>query len=111
MKVMVAQDDIDNGTACDCYLCPVARALQRLGLDAEVDDTDVLMIDKHLWTIEFPLPDPAREFIAKYDTGLPVEPFEFEMEFPPELEEAVRDGSIFNVRSEPFQWEATCESR
>lgn len=88
LTIQVTEEDIGEGVKSDCYLCPIARAMDRCtGGSASVWSTyakivlhgDVLTID--------PLPQSARDFIANFDETRPdhrrePEPFSFEIELP-----------------------------
>ena len=87
IRVSVTQEDIDAGVACDCEKCPIARAMRALGYNATVDD-DIVYIwneelrwegKKLLWRR---LPEVAVRFVAAFDGGQVVEPFEFELVVP-----------------------------
>lgn len=79
MKIEVTEEDIKLGQKESCYMCPIARAIERT--------------TKSLWGVrgEFAfrasspdicvdLPDAAQNFISLFDSGCPVEPFTFEIE-------------------------------
>lgn len=75
MKIQVTEEDIALGVPLKNVLCPVARAITRaVGKEACVTNL-YYSID----TFEFPLPVVAIDFIANFDIGRPVKPFEFEL--------------------------------
>jgi hypothetical protein len=77
MNISVTQSDINNGTAANCRVCPIALAIQRVMEDPR-------------WTVHYGtafcgsrmarLPVEASRFVRMFDTGWPVEPFEFELD-------------------------------
>ncbi len=84
MKITVTQEHIDGGVKDSPWACPIARALPRApaGYDYEVFEDRV-----HLWSSREGarysyLPEEARLFVAKFDNGEAVEPFEFELDLP-----------------------------
>lgn len=81
MKITVTQDDIAAGVRDSCFKCPIARAVNRaFGIDnAVVGPREVSHYrgNRKLW--QFPLPPEARQFITRFDHGLPVAPMEFEL--------------------------------
>lgn len=105
VTISVTDDDIKEGHRCDCYYCPVARAIQRMlkpssasinQVLAEVTPrgvtiiyntitiSDVLGMTHHnLCSLEkIRIPEPATFFINRYDGGHKVTPFSFELDIP-----------------------------
>lgn len=93
MKIEVTQDDIDKGQASNCVSCPIALALKRQC--PEFATVNVKYSFAFFWSnptnwkdMDYKpvgdcvaeLPFEARKFIGRFDIGLPVEPFEFELE-------------------------------
>lgn len=84
IKVSVTAEDIANGKHGNCSLCPVALAVNR----AIGQKFDAVRIGFR--NAEFGYGDPdervlpwrAQEFVLDYESGRPVEPFEFEMDVP-----------------------------
>jgi hypothetical protein len=86
MRITVTQDDIDNGFRGTACACPVARAVGRaFGVPPLVNQVSVgwsigirqSPADRYMtW---YALPDVADDFIRKFDTKQPVEPFAFEL--------------------------------
>ena len=81
MKIQVTQEDIDEalklkGTDFWCYICPIAQALQRMFPGERL--IHVTQIDCYIGKL-FKLPMVARAFIMDLDSGLTVQPFEFEL--------------------------------
>jgi hypothetical protein len=94
MKVVVnvTAEDIDHGERNWCTRCPVALGLRRTFpranlVAAHCDHYEVRYggPEVHAGT----LPRPARDFIARFDGGIVVFPFAFELEVPEDLEEAM----------------------
>lgn len=79
-RITVTQGDISAGQPGKCGYCPVALAIRR-ALGALVSAIMVDMLWIHLWDAEghweIETPDEAGDFIAAFDKGLPVQPFEF----------------------------------
>ena len=78
MKIQVTQKHIDLGTRCSCWNCPVAKAI----LDFNPKFISVAVRTRSI-SVGVSLtgftPPIVREFIHKYDSSQPVEPFEFEL--------------------------------
>lgn len=82
MQIEVEQPDIDEGLACNCDACPIARATQRklpAGVMVQVQSrfAQVFVMGKHVKSIW--MPAEAREFIKAFDAGEPVQPFSFDL--------------------------------
>jgi hypothetical protein len=78
MKITVTQEDIDTGWHSDCSNCPIARAAKRvpeLGACAVSPTT----IRSHLTGQMYYLPEEAQRFVNRFDLGLKVGPFEFDL--------------------------------
>ena len=81
MKIKVTQEHIDYGGA-DAVSCPVALAVND-AYSCDVNDEFVsvsinrIIVYPHGVTTD--LPDVTKEFIACYDLGRPVRPFDFEL--------------------------------
>ena len=79
VKVKVTQEDISNGAVWNACKCPVALALNRtLGRVVRVTTASWWACNEPTKLRE--LPPEALEFILKFDAGLEVAPFEFEVE-------------------------------
>ena len=75
MKVQVTEEDIAKGVPLKIHKCPVARAIARVvGKEVRVANLSYSFDGS-----EFPLPSVAIDFIADFDIGRPVQPFEFEL--------------------------------
>ena len=81
--VEVTQRDIDDGEPRNCYMCPVALALQRVtGLSVDVDGPILYLFPMHASKLLYCYaPVPVRAFMNRFDTGKPVQPFTFEAKF------------------------------
>lgn len=78
MRIVVTKEDIADGRAFTCTKCPVALAMSRaFGMPIYVGPTswgafkDGGPIGR--------TPELAAEFMTRFDVGLPVQPFEFEV--------------------------------
>ena len=85
MKVKVLEDDIADGDPRTCVSCPIALAL------LAVDGVDFASVGTKMARVRFAgraekefsiyrLPAEAIRFIAQFDRGNKVEPFEMELE-------------------------------
>jgi hypothetical protein len=85
MKIKVEQRHIDAGVKCAPCGCPIALALMDAvphGPEDRVSvGTDSCGVEPHGRSY---LPRAAREFIARFDCDMAVEPFEFEVKFNPD---------------------------
>ncbi|HYT44605.1 MAG TPA: hypothetical protein VEP90_19905 [Methylomirabilota bacterium] len=84
MIVKVTQENIDNGTAADCRACPIALAvLSATKLEGKFNKVSVARCSVWFVTPEdvfdYKLPESARMFIQRFDSGQMVYPFEFEL--------------------------------
>ncbi len=76
MKIKVEQSDIDGGARCNGNHCPIALAIKRA---IKSDDVCVGVIDGRIGLREILLPPAAIDFVAQFDLGKDVTPFEFEI--------------------------------
>jgi hypothetical protein len=83
MLIRVTQADIENGQKTDCYLCPIALAINRaIGKDsssfwgAQVYRTQ---LTPHLGYKQVLTPRRVERFIVRFDHNLPVQPFNFRL--------------------------------
>jgi hypothetical protein len=91
--ITVLQDDIDNGKPRSSRDCAIALAAKReLFTDILIGSTDIWIGSTGFTAsnIETPaergtLPVEALAFILRFDQGLPVEPFKFEVDLQPKL--------------------------
>lgn len=79
-KIKVTQKHIDEGVRVDPQCCPIALAIcEQLALlsvnDVSVAGTRIRVRDRFI-----SIPSVAKDFVNKYDSWLPVSPFEFELE-------------------------------
>jgi hypothetical protein len=87
VKVQVTQEDIDNGTPGKPCSCPVALAVLRAfnvsGVYISVEPVYITFQPRYLSHHEYyATPSSVASFVAMFDTGFPVEPFEFELGEP-----------------------------
>jgi hypothetical protein len=91
MLIHVLQRHIDQGQPTLCRSCPLALAIDELqifpGLIVFVESgiNNLLcgwlrFIDNKVAVHQFSLPFEASEFIYKFDSGIPVYPFSFELD-------------------------------
>lgn len=85
--ITVTQEDIDLGEAANCCLCPIARATRRAFKARTVNVTGRLYVYFKPTSLEnlnplsiYALPPEAEQFVADFDNGKGVEPFEFEVD-------------------------------
>lgn len=77
MLIEVTREDIDHGLAGSCGSCPVALAIRRRFPDGWVR---VGIRCVYAGGRAYHLPSGAIEFIERFDGGMPVEPFSFELD-------------------------------
>lgn len=75
--ISVTKEDIENGETQSKYSCPIALALKRAEPAASIH-----VYKQHLKvdSVIYELSPRIQTFIAYFDNGLPVEPFEFSLE-------------------------------
>jgi hypothetical protein len=87
-KFSVTQEDIERGEASNCAWCPVAWALRRFDERAK----DYCAVTRYNIRMGWHFDDDAvaarptksvRSFIHRFDSGLPVTPFNFALELKP----------------------------
>lgn len=77
--VNVTQEDIDKGKKGSCSQCPVALAgIRSVGKSFYVGPT--MFAFRFNWIAE--LPKCVVDFIERFDSGQPVQPFTFDIEIP-----------------------------
>jgi len=79
MKIRVTSEDIAKGQRCNARFCPVALALQRTTNNPNIVAIGNWGYDTRKLSSQFDLPMKVMRFIDAFDSGNPVEPFEFEM--------------------------------
>jgi hypothetical protein len=86
ITVHVTQDDIRDGQAGVCRECPVALAIKRAlpGIDVHVSYERVSLGGPRRQEL-LCTPDAVQEFIGRFDSALPVEPFGFTLDIPGHL--------------------------
>lgn len=76
IKIDVTAEDIVNGVRGVAFACPIARAVKRMGSSQVYVAYGCLECDEG----EGFLPKSASDFVDRFDEGLPVSPFSFEVE-------------------------------
>lgn len=86
MKIQVTKEHIEKGREQSCRRCPIALALaEQLNCGVMVNNSHVeiyksrSVIPSELKELVL-LPKTARRFVARFDNGVSVKPFEFEFE-------------------------------
>lgn len=80
MKVSVTQDHIDRGLRHSAGFCPIALAMnEQHGPGHLVATCESLFTNEDGVVAWLKMPSEADDFIGKFDTGEPVQPFEFEV--------------------------------
>lgn len=81
IKIKVEEKHIQDGKRGSPGYCPIALAIEDAGYWYPVVDKNIAeFIDNEKgWAWEIDLPNEARSFIMKYDAGIEVHPFEFEV--------------------------------
>lgn len=84
MIVSVTQEDINLGMRHNCYHCPIAKATQRNYAHpnyVRIDSGTLTVFSKvSMQEHTYHLPWNAMTWIAKFDSGQEVKPFEFELD-------------------------------
>ena len=82
MRIRVTKQHIKYGIRGSTSWCPVARACRASGLQgADVGDDELdFMVEAFSRRVRTALPPEAIQFIADFDDGKSVAPFEFEIE-------------------------------
>ena len=76
MKIHVTRKHIKQGKWKNARSCPIALALQGCGFNDVVVGSKEADINR--WCC-LPLPQTARRFIERFDSGKPVKPFVFNL--------------------------------
>jgi len=81
LKIEVTQDDITHGRKDDGASCPIARACRRLGFipNAMPGHMSLMCSETHEYW-QAVTPSVASVFMGNFDSGLPVQPFTFEIQ-------------------------------
>lgn len=74
LRVRVTRADIQNGEIESPTMCPIARAIRRLGTKKGIS---VVPYQIEIGDAVFAMPLPAMSFMDRFDDGLAVEPFSF----------------------------------
>jgi hypothetical protein len=73
LRISVTEDDIKRGTANDSYLCPIARAVRRLGKTrVSVDGYRIVVRNA-----SYGMSREAQRFVSRFDIDKVVKPFTF----------------------------------
>lgn len=76
MQIKVLQHHIDEGVATDPYVCPIANAIREQYPQFEhIVVHGWIVLDGRWWET----PTDAISFIARFDGGFKVKPFEFDL--------------------------------
>ena len=80
-RILMEQDDLEEGIPGDVHMCPVARAVSRMYEDELRVSVGLstMKLYKGREFIEFNLPTEASEFISEFDEGSDLEPIEFDL--------------------------------
>ena len=73
LVVHVTQDDINKGVEGNSHLCPIARAVRRLGKKRVTVDGAQIQV-RSRW---YEMPYKAEKFVDRFDMGKRVKPFTF----------------------------------
>lgn len=88
LTVTVTAEHIQRGKRLDCARCPIALATRPLLVGCEEVEVFATHVEIRVAPgdlVHTQLPHEASLFVARFDGGLYVEPFTFEMAIPPEL--------------------------
>lgn len=88
LRIHVTAEDIAAGTRRDCETCPIAQALMRQGFTDVSVSADSILFGPY-WQ---PASDRVADFIHEFDEGLPVEPFDFDVEIDRQWESQKQPG-------------------
>jgi hypothetical protein len=77
-KIDVTKQDIDGGRRGNPFCCPIAIAMHRV-LEISPPQCPVFPSEMKIGWRNIPLPNEAKKFVDRFDAGLDVEPFSFEV--------------------------------
>ena len=80
MKVTVSKKNIDQGSRKEAAYCPIAWALTEKGYENVRVYYSSIRCKKGNKLYEAMLPPKVTAFLVRFDYGLPVKPFKFEVE-------------------------------
>ena len=83
MKISITQDHIDRGIRFNCSRCPAALAIiEATGREVEVSISWVWLHEKKYERAarRIRISPEVSQFMREFDVGLPVLPFDFELE-------------------------------
>lgn len=95
IRISVTERDIQLGKKCSCVACPIALAAGRalpgrlvevFGDDLQIVRTDDLSTFGRTIEHMLHLPWKAKQFVYAFDEGKPVEPFDFTIDIPHQME-------------------------
>ena len=78
MKIVVTQNDIEQGIRLKACACPVALAIKRR-TSRECEVAGRYMVFRYDLNTEYDLPESVGKFVTAFDMGKPVKPFSFEL--------------------------------
>lgn len=81
LTIRVTSGDIWGGWRGSENFCPIARALDRITKEWWRVTGDVA-VKLEGYPFRYKLPRSARRFISRFDSGLPVKPFNFRIKIP-----------------------------
>jgi hypothetical protein len=82
MLIRVTKADIDEGICGDCHGCPVALVIATT-LKVETDKVIVTPHTIHVLDVAYRVPVRVQRFIRRFDGGLEVQPFAFQLRREP----------------------------
>ena len=84
IKIKLSHDHIDNGVKASCDKCPAALAIreQTKSLDVEVGDHRIAIKYTNGEWFNYRISKAVRDFIWKFDKGMPVRPINFYLSNP-----------------------------
>ena len=85
MKIIVTQEDIQNGRHNDPWCCPIANAANRAFGERVSESTPLSVTDIYISFVDsdttqrvvYSVPRTAKKFIHRFDNDLPVEEISF----------------------------------
>lgn len=78
MLIEVTQEHIDKGVKKNCQNCPVAIAAQAVLQNSDIRMGQWTLYDSRFTTIAR-VPFVVTDFVNRFDLGLPVQPFSFNL--------------------------------
>jgi hypothetical protein len=88
LHVEVTAEDIEKGVCQDSDSCPIALAVHRLpGIEEVCVDNDVLWVRTAEGKLASGMPAEAAKFVDSFDNRGAVQPFSFDIEVEPEVDD------------------------